>query len=112
MASACGDGNKVSDAGNEAPGDGGHHAVIVEILLAVFHLLLIEQTEFSPFAVGETIDEGATQIVACKIVDGGTAVGPDGGKQNHQPNVEVSTSGMIGSGRNNEFRRDGDDGAL
>ena len=77
---ASGDGNKVSDAWNEAPGDGGHHAVIVEILLAVFHLLLIEQTEFSPFAVGETIDERATQIVACKIVDGGTAVGSDGGK--------------------------------
>ena len=77
---ACGDGNKVSDAGNEAPSDGGHYAVIVEILLAVFHLLLIEQTEFSPFAVGETIDERATQIVACKIVDGGTAVGPDGSK--------------------------------
>ena len=77
---ACGDGNKVSDAGNEAPSDGGHHAVIVEILLAVFHLLLIEQTEFSPFAVGETIDERATQIVACKIVDGGAAVGPDGSK--------------------------------
>ena len=50
LGQACGDGNQMTDAGNESSGDGSHHAVVVEVSLALLHLFLIEQAEVADVA--------------------------------------------------------------
>ncbi len=55
--------------GDESAGDGSHFAVVVEVAFAVFHLLLVEKTHLAPFAVGKLVDDGATEIIACSVVD-------------------------------------------
>ena len=69
LCQSCRNGNEVAYAGDESAGDGSHFAVVVEVAFAVFHLLLVEKTHLAPFAVGKLVDDGATEIIACSVVD-------------------------------------------
>lgn len=62
-------GDEMADAGDEPACDGSRHAVVIEIVFTFLHLFLIQHTEMSPTAVGETIDNRSAKIVARQIVD-------------------------------------------
>ena len=105
-------GDEMADDGHEASGQCGHDAVAVEVALALLHFLLVEQAEVAPAAVGKAVDDGAAQIAACKVVDGGSAVGTERGGQDDEPHVEMATGSEVGGWRHDELRGHGDDGAL
>ncbi len=93
----------MADAGDEAAGDGGHHAVVVEVGLTLLHLLLREKTEVTDAAVGKTIDDGAAEVVASQIVDAGTDVGTQCGSQDDQYDMQVAGGSMVGGRSDNEL---------
>ena len=66
----------MSDARDKTAGKSGCNAVIVEVTLALLHLLLVEQAELSPFAVGKLIDDRPADVEGNEIVDAGTQVAP------------------------------------
>ena len=101
---SCRDGDEMADDGHETTCQRGCDAVLVEVALALLHLLLIEQAEMSPAAIGKAIDDGSAEIASGKVVDGGSAVGSDGGSQNDHPHVQVSASGEIGSRWHHKLR--------
>ena len=86
----------MTNAGNKSACDGCYHAVVIEILLALLYFLLVQQAHLSPLRIGKSVDDGTTEVVAGNIVDGGSAVGSDGGSQNDHPHVQVSACSEIG----------------
>ena len=46
--------------------------MIVKISLALLHLGLVKHAQATEFAVGKSVDDGATEVVTCKIVDSGS----------------------------------------
>ena len=54
------DGDKVAYARNKPPGDGGQHAVGVEIILAFLYFFLIEHAETPELTVGKSVNKGAS----------------------------------------------------
>ena len=109
---SCRDRDKVSDAGYEPPRDGGKLAVVVEVSLASLHFLLIKETEMAEPTVGETVDDGSSEIVTCKVVDGRANIRTEGGEKDDEEGVKVTARSMVGSRRHDELRRHGDDRAL
>ena len=87
--------DEVANARNETARECGDDAVFVEVTFRLLDLLLIEQTHLAPLAVGELIDDGTADVESHEIVDGGTEVGTDGGKEDDQPHVQLSAGGMI-----------------
>lgn len=90
----------MADAGNESTCDSCYHTMIIEIVFTLLHLFLIQHTEVAPTAVGEAIDDWAAKIVACQIVDRGTAVCSYSREENDKPNVKISGSRVVGSWSN------------
>ena len=90
------DGYQVTDHWDEASCQRGCNTVIVEVFFTLLYLLLIQQAHLAPLAVGELIDHRATHIQSHEIVDAGTDIGTEGGKENDQEHVERTTGSMIG----------------
>ena len=82
------DGYQVTDHWDKAPRQCGCYTMIIEILLALFHLFLIQQTHLAPFAVGKLIDDRATYIEGNEVVDAGTDICTEGGKEDDQKHIE------------------------
>ena len=95
--------DEMTDARNETACYCCHLTMIIEILLALFHFLLIEKAHLTPLAISKTVDDRTTEILARKIVDCCTTVSTDSGKQYHKPYIKISTSSMIGCRRYYEF---------
>ena len=107
-----GDADQMAYAWDESSGECSYHAVIVEVLLALLHLLLVEQTHLAPFDVGKLIDDGSAHLERQEIVDGCAEVGTDGGKQHHEPYVQLAAMCMKGGRRHYQFRWYGYHGTL
>ena len=106
------DRDQMADPGDEAAVDGRGHTVLVEVAFALLHLFRGEEAEPPQAASRKAVDEGAAEIVARCIVDRGPDIGPDRGEEDHKPEVEASSGGMIGGRRDDELRGDWDHGAL
>ena len=87
----------MSDARDETACYGRNLTMIIEILLALLHLLLIKKAHLTPFAICKAVDDRTTEILARKIVDRSATICTDSGKQYHEPYIKTSTSSMIGS---------------
>lgn len=97
------DADKVTDAWDKAACNGGYLSVFVEVFLAFFHFFLIEETHLSPFAVCETIDDRATEILSCYVIDCGSEVSAKGGEEYYEPDIEVPSCCVVGCRGDNEL---------
>ena len=88
--------DEVTNARNETTCYGCNLTMIIEILLALLHLLLIKKAHLAPFAICKAVDDRTTEILAREIVDCCTTISTDSGKQYHEPYIKTSTSSMIG----------------
>ena len=87
--------NEMSDARDETTCYCCHLTMIIKIFLALLHLLLIEKTHLTPFAISKAVDDRTTEILTREIVDCSTTISTDSGKQYHEPYIKTSTSSMI-----------------
>ena len=102
----------MADTWDEASGECGDDAVVVEITLGLLDLLLVQQTHLAPLAIRELIDDRTADVERNKVIDGGTNVGTNGGEEDDQPHVELSAGSMISRGGDDEFGGYRHDGAL
>lgn len=100
------------DAGDEAPGDGGHQAMVVEISLAVLHFLLVEQAHAPPFAVCKPIDDWTPEIVTGQVVDRSAAIRAYRCHEHDHPYVQIASGGMVCGWSHDKFGGHRDDRAL
>ena len=78
----------------------------------LLHLLLVEQTEMPYPAVGEFVDDRATEEVTGNVVDAGTHIGSQRSEKDDKQNVEMSARRMIGGRGNDQLGRNGHNRAL
>ena len=64
-----------------------HRSMVVEILFTLLHFLLVEQAHMSPAAIRKTVNNRATEVVACNVVDTRTDVGSNSGEQDNEKYV-------------------------
>lgn len=102
---ACRDANKMTNAWNKATCNGGYLTVVIKVFLAFFYFFLIQQAHLSPFAVCKTIDDRTSEIFSCYVIDCCSDVSAKCGKQDYEPNVEISTCCMVGGRGDNKLRR-------
>ena len=85
----------------------------IEITLCLLHLFLIKQEHVAYLAVGKGIDDGLSDEQGDGVVDGCSETCAKRGKENEQEYVKLAGgSCVVGCGRHDNFRRDGEHGAL
>ena len=85
----------------------------IEVALSPLHFLLAEQEQVAHLAVSKGINDGLAYKQRNGVVDSGTQAGSDGSKEDEQKDVQLARgSRMIGSRRDDDFRRNGEYRAL
>lgn len=105
-------GDEMANTWDESSGDCCRYTMTVEVSLGFLYLLLIQEAELAPFAVGKLIYYWTAEEISGEVVDGGTAVGTDGSHQNHHQDIHLSVGGVICSRGYHKFGRHWNDGAF
>ncbi len=75
-------GDELTDGGNKAAHQCGNIAVLAEIVLCLLHFCAVEQQHVTHFAVGEPIDDRASEPKGQHVVDESSDEGSERGEQN------------------------------
>ena len=87
--------------------------MFAEVSLGVFDLGTVDEAEVPDAAVSEAVDDGPSEPFREVVVNECAAVCPDGGKNDHEEDVQAVVShGFPGSGGHDHFGREGHEGAL
>ena len=79
--------------------------MFAEVVLGLFELLCVEQQEVSEAAVGELVDNRATEELGQKVVDVGPDEGAHAGSDDNQGDIQAGTrlQSLVGCWRNHQF---------
>lgn len=105
---ACRNRNQLADNGNEAAHERGNGTVVAEVGLCLFKLLRVQQQEMSQTAIGELVDDRATEELGKEVVDvcsdeGACACGDD---NQHDAEPRARLQRLVGGGGHHELRRE------
>ena len=114
LGQTCRNGNELAYSRDESANEGRQGSVLVEVRFGMLYLGFINQAHVPETAIGKLIDDRATYEIGQAIIDERTDIGTDGSKQNYQEDIEfaVSAGSLVGSRRNDHFRREGDEGTF
>lgn len=105
------DRNQLADNGNEAAHECGNGTVVAEVGLCLFKLLRVQQQEMSQTAIGELVDDRATEELGEEVVDVCSDEGACACSKDNQHDAEARTGlqSLVGGGGHHELRRKGNE---
>lgn len=108
---ACGNGNQLTDHGDETADKSGNDAVFTEIIFGFLNLLNVQKQEVAQAAVCEFVDNGTAQELCQIIVDECADHGADACEEHDQYDVQtgIGLESLIGCRGNYQFRRKRDE---
>ena len=108
------DGDKLAHGRDKSANEGGNGSVLVEEVFGILHLCFVNQTHMSKAAIGEFIDDGATEPFGQEVVDECTDIGTNGSKKDNEIDIQASitSGGFPCGGWHDHFGREGDERTL
>ena len=103
LAQSGGNGDELSDAGQQASDEGSNGSVAIEVAFGGFHLFAAEQAEASCATFDEAVDYRASYIIGDDVVGRGSDDAADGGEEDDQPDVHSSLGCHVAGGRYYDF---------
>ena len=77
--------------------------MVVEVFLAFFNLLLVQQAEMSQLAVGKAVYNGAAEVIGRSVVGRRTEYSPYGCDNHNEYDIQLAGCCTIGGRGHNEF---------